>query len=174
MLIEVAHAISRTKADSKLKQFYFRIKSRHGAKVAVVALTRKVICILHHLIVNREMFEDEATNKSKRIKPGRSSSSPGLIISDAIQILVRAGYVVQKDPNRKEDRSKHPPFRIAFMVKRAVREDSLGKWPDGNFSKTFIGIILTYKWTMACFFRLKKSIHILPRLDRYSIYNVYF
>jgi len=96
MLIEVAHAISRTKADSKLKQFYFRIKSRHGAKVAVVALTRKVICILHHLIVNREMFEDEATNKSKRIKPGRSSSSPGLIISDAIQILVRAGYVVQK------------------------------------------------------------------------------
>ena len=96
MLIEVAHAISRTKADSKLKRFYFRIKGRHGAKVAVVALARKVICILHHLIVNREMFEDEAMNKSKRVKPSRSSSSPRLIISDAIQILVKAGYVVQK------------------------------------------------------------------------------
>jgi transposase len=30
MLIEVAHAISRTKADSRLKRFYFRIKRRHG------------------------------------------------------------------------------------------------------------------------------------------------
>jgi transposase len=96
MLIEVAHAISRTKADSKLKRFYFRIKSRHGAKVAIVALARKVICILHHLIVNQEMFVDETANKSKREKPGRSSSSPELIIADAIQILVRAGYLVQK------------------------------------------------------------------------------
>ena len=96
MLIEVAHAISRTKADSRLKRFYFRIKRRHGAKVAIVALARKVICILHHLIVNQETFEDEIANKSKREKPGRSSSSPVLVIEDAIQILVRAGYLVQK------------------------------------------------------------------------------
>jgi transposase len=96
MLIEVAHAISRTKADSKLKRFYFRIKSRHGAKVAIVALARKIICILHHLIVNREMFVDEAMSKPKRNKPSKSSSSPMLIIADAIQILSKAGYVVQK------------------------------------------------------------------------------
>ena len=96
MLIEVAHAISRTKADSKLKRFYFRIKGRHGAKVAIVALARKVICILHHLIVNREMFKDETAKKSKREKSGRSSSMPELNIADAIQILVRAGYMVQK------------------------------------------------------------------------------
>lgn len=96
MLIVVAHAISRTKADSKLKRFYIRIKSRHGAKVAIVALARKVICILHHLIVNREMFEDEAKNKSNRIKFARSSSAHEMLIADSIQILVRAGYVVQK------------------------------------------------------------------------------
>lgn len=96
MLIEVAHAISRTKADSKLKRFYFRIKSRHGAKVAIVALARKIICILHHLIVNREMFVDEAMSKPKRNKLGEYSSSPMLIIADAIQILSKAGYVVQK------------------------------------------------------------------------------
>jgi transposase len=101
MLIEVAHAISRTKADSKLKRFYFRIKSMHGAKVAVVALARKVICILHHLIVNREMFEDETANRPKRQKPGMSSSSPELNIVDAIQILVKAGYLVQKRSEQK-------------------------------------------------------------------------
>ncbi|MDD1739188.1 MAG: IS110 family transposase, partial [Methanothrix sp.] len=77
------------------------IKGRHGAKVAIVALARKVICILHHLIVNREMFEDEATNKSKRNKPGRSFSSPEPTIADAIQILVRAGYAVQRRSERE-------------------------------------------------------------------------
>ena len=56
---------TRTKADSKLKRFYFRIKSSNRAKVAIVALARKVICILHHLIVNREMFEDKTANKCK-------------------------------------------------------------------------------------------------------------
>ena len=80
------------------KQFYFRIKSSYGAKVAVVALAGKVICILHHLIVNQEMFEDEITNKSKREKPGRPSSSPEITIADDIMILVRSGYIVQKDP----------------------------------------------------------------------------
>ena len=118
MLIEVAHAISRTKADSKLKRSYFRIKSSHGAKVAIVALARKVICILHHLIVNREMFEDEATNKSKRNKPGRSFSSPEPTIADPIQILVRAGYAGPKKIRARGriDRSILL-LRIAFMVK---------------------------------------------------------
>jgi len=41
MLIEFAHTISRTKVYSKLKLFYFRIKSRHGAKTAIVALALK-------------------------------------------------------------------------------------------------------------------------------------
>ena len=93
--------MTRTKADSKLKCFYFRIKGRHGGKVAIVALARKVISILHHLIVNREMSEDEATNKSKPNKPGRSFSSPEPIIADAIQIHVRAGYVVQRRSERE-------------------------------------------------------------------------
>jgi hypothetical protein len=44
------------------------------------------------------MFEDEIMNKSKREKPGRPSSSPEMIIADEIKILVRSGYIVQKDP----------------------------------------------------------------------------
>jgi hypothetical protein len=57
---------------------------------------------------------DEAINKSKRNKPNRSSSSPGMIIADAIHILVRAGYAVQKDPSGKVDRSLHPPSSDCF------------------------------------------------------------
>ena len=43
-----------------------------------------------------------SANKSNRLKPGRSLSSPEMI-ADAIQILAREGYRVQKDSRRKQD-----------------------------------------------------------------------
>jgi hypothetical protein len=33
--------------------------------VAIVALARKVICILHHLLVNQEMYEEEGRTAHK-------------------------------------------------------------------------------------------------------------
>ena len=45
MLVEVAHAIARTKSNSKLKRFFLRIKARRGSKIALVALARKILCI---------------------------------------------------------------------------------------------------------------------------------
>ena len=90
-------------------------------KVAIVALARKVICILHHLIVNREMFEDEAKNKSRQNKPGRSFLSPEPTIADAIQIPVRAGYAVQKIRARRGIDRNFLLLRIAFMVKGKKR-----------------------------------------------------
>jgi len=96
MLIEVAHAISRTRGDSRLKRFYLRIKARSGAKVAIVALARKIVCILHHLIINREMFKDESTERPKRSKLKGTISAGKLTIDDAIEMLAKAGYVVQR------------------------------------------------------------------------------
>jgi transposase len=96
MLIEVAHAISRMRGDSKLKRFYQRIKARSGAKVAIVALARKIVCILHHLIINREIFEDESTERPRRSKRQETVSASKLSIEDAIEMLAKAGYVVQK------------------------------------------------------------------------------
>jgi transposase len=43
MIIEVAHAIIRTRQDTKLKKFFLRIKARRGTKIGVVALSRKVL-----------------------------------------------------------------------------------------------------------------------------------
>lgn len=97
MLIEVAHAVSKTKGNSKLKRFYLKIKARRGPKVAIVALARKILCILHHLIINRERFEDESATKPRRLAKVGTSSPTGQIIADAIQILVTAGYVVRKE-----------------------------------------------------------------------------
>ena len=68
ILIEVAHAIILTKKLSKLKKFFLRIKARRGAKIGIVALARKVLCILYHLLVRRELYRDDLINKPRCIK----------------------------------------------------------------------------------------------------------
>jgi predicted neutral ceramidase superfamily lipid hydrolase len=43
MIIVVAHAIIRTKRNSRLKKFFLKIKARRGIKIGVVAIARKVL-----------------------------------------------------------------------------------------------------------------------------------
>jgi len=95
MLVQVAHAISRTK-NSKLKSFFLRIKAKKGSKVAIVALARKVLCILHHLLVNREMYEETVGLKPKSLKFDRTSSPIQITEQDMIDALIKAGYIVKK------------------------------------------------------------------------------
>ena len=57
ILVEVAQVIARTN-KSKLKKFFLRVQAKKGHNVAAVALARKVLCILHHLLLNREMYLD--------------------------------------------------------------------------------------------------------------------
>jgi hypothetical protein len=95
MLVQVAHAISRTK-NSRLRSFFLRIKSKKGTKVAIVALARKVLCILHHLLVNREMYEETVELKPKPLKFDRTSSPIQITEQDMIDALVKAGYTIKK------------------------------------------------------------------------------
>ncbi len=95
MLVQVAHAISRSK-NSKLKRFFLRILAKKGKKKAIVALARKVLCILHHLLVNREKYQDAEMSKTKKVKLNWASSPVQMTEQDMINVLVGAGYTVQK------------------------------------------------------------------------------
>ena len=95
MLVQVAHSISRIK-NSKLKSFFMRIKAKKGTKVAIVALARKVLCILHHLLVNREMYEETVELKPKSLKFDRTSSPIQITEQYMIDALTKAGYIIKK------------------------------------------------------------------------------
>ncbi len=95
MFVQVAHAISRTR-NSSLKSFFLRIKAKKGTKLAVVALARKVLCILHHLLVNREMYEESGNLKPKPLKFHRTSPPIQITEQDMIDTLVKAGYIIKK------------------------------------------------------------------------------
>jgi len=99
MLIQIAYAISRTK-KSKLKRFFLRTQAKKGSKVAAVALARKVLCILHHLLINQEMYQEDEDKKNTRRKTIISPSSIEMPIQEMIDCIVRAGYVVTKSDSR--------------------------------------------------------------------------
>jgi transposase len=89
MIIEVAHAIIRTKRNSGLKKFFLRIEARRGTKIGVVALARKVLCILHHLLISRETYPDDLLSKPRSVK-NPSERSTTMSLEEMIRTLINA------------------------------------------------------------------------------------
>ena len=97
IIIEVAHAIILTKKLSKLKKFFLRIKARRGAKIGIVALARKVLCILYHLLIRREFYQDDLLSEPRCIKNPRLNTIKAMDLDEMIRTIVRAGYEVRKN-----------------------------------------------------------------------------
>jgi len=96
ILVQIANAASK-KIGSKLRRFYLRIKAKSGHNVAIVALARKILCLLHHLLMNREKYvEDDGSKKSKSKKNYRTSSPRVMDIQEMIDVIRQSGYEVQK------------------------------------------------------------------------------
>ena len=97
ILVEVAHAISRTKKSTRLKRFYLRVLAKSSKKAATVALARKVLCILYHLLVKREDYQEPEVKRTKP-KIANFISPIGIMnIDEMIKIISQAGYLVEKD-----------------------------------------------------------------------------
>jgi transposase len=96
ILVQVAQAAAKKKG-SKLKKFFRRIKARKGHNMAVVALARKILCILYHLLMNQEMYQEDGVVKSE---PSRldwtSSTTAEMSLQTMIEIIAKAGYEVKK------------------------------------------------------------------------------
>ena len=94
MLIEAAQSIARGKPN-RLKHFFSRIQSRKGYKKAIVALARKLLSIIHHLLSNHEKYV-EPSGKEKKIKLPDICPDPVMDLDEMIHILTQAGYLVHK------------------------------------------------------------------------------
>ena len=92
MIIEVAHAIVRTGQNSRLKKFFLRIKVRRGTKIGVVALARKVLCILYHLLIRQEIYQDDLLGKPRCVKHPSVHSTTSMSLDEMIKTIIKAGY----------------------------------------------------------------------------------
>ena len=87
IMVQVAHAASK-KIGSKLRMFYLRIRAKKGANVAIVALARKILCILHHLLMNQEMYEEPGiARRSRSVRVDQLSPPRELTAQEMITIL---------------------------------------------------------------------------------------
>jgi transposase len=90
MMVQVAHAAARV--DGRLRRFYLRVAARRGKKKAVVALARKILCIIHHLLVNGEDYVEKGFVKSSRL---RVRALAHVSLEEMAEVLRSSGYVVQ-------------------------------------------------------------------------------
>jgi transposase len=91
MMVQVAHVAARS-GDSRLRCFYLRVAARRGKKKAIVALARKILCIIHHLLVNGEDYVEKGFVKSPRLRVRALSH---VSLEEMTEVLRASGYVVQ-------------------------------------------------------------------------------
>lgn len=94
ILVLAANSIAIGRPN-KLRFFFQRIKGKKGHKKAIVALARKLVSIIHHLLTFKEVYSEEE-GKQKQFKLPKFIPVKDFSIDDMIGILCEAGYSVNK------------------------------------------------------------------------------
>ena len=94
MLVQCAHVIAGHRPN-KMRFFYQRILMRKGKKIAIVALARKLLSIIHHLLKNNEKYNEEDP-KTKKARIPKFQAISDLSLDEMIEIISKAGYTVDK------------------------------------------------------------------------------
>ena len=68
---------------------------KKGKKIAIVALARKLLSIIHHLLKNNEKYNEEDP-KTKKARIPKFQAISDLSLDEMIEIISKAGYTVDK------------------------------------------------------------------------------
>ena len=101
ILIQVANAAARSK-NTKFGEFFNRKIGIIGFGKTIVALARKIVIIIWHLMINNELYEEtEGTRKMEVYIP--KSKEPKYLSLDEILDLIRNAniYLKESDPHRE-------------------------------------------------------------------------
>lgn len=95
ILVELAHVAIRS--QGQIKTFFERLMPKKGYKKAIVAVARKMLRIVWHLLINDEVFVDEVP-RSKQIKfPKLPKKIQSLGFDTFIKLLSRASEVIIRE-----------------------------------------------------------------------------
>lgn len=91
VMVEAAHVAVRVRG-SRLRAFYLRVKAKKGEKPAIVAVARKMLTIIWHLLVKGERYMEEGFEKT--VGNMRAVCCGHVPLEEMAEILRHAGYVV--------------------------------------------------------------------------------
>ena len=90
-LVEVAHCAVRVR-DSRFRAFFMRVRAKKGNKTAYVAVARKILTVIWHLLVNGENYVEEGFKKD--VKRGKVAYGGHVRLEEMAEVLRSAGYTV--------------------------------------------------------------------------------
>jgi transposase len=91
VMVEAAHVAVRVR-NSRLRAFYLRVKAKKGEKTAIVAVARKMLTIIWHLLVKGEKYVEEGFEKT--IRNMKAVYCGHVPLDEMAEVLRSAGYVV--------------------------------------------------------------------------------
>lgn len=104
ILVEIAHSCIRAK-NTALRVFFDRIFNRSGYKKAIVALARKILKLVWHLLTNDEFYQEKNSLFTKSAHIPMPQENGTFSVSAAIELLVKAGFQII-------DGDDHPDKRV--------------------------------------------------------------
>jgi len=110
-LYMIAEAIIKAKPNNRLTTFYKRIYTNiRKKKKALVALARKVLCIIHHLLVNREYYEEPFLKKRE----------PNKLLTHPTEVMIAEPFAVYQE--LKKELSEVMAIRALNIFNRIAKQ----------------------------------------------------
>ena len=91
ILIQVAHAAVRTKGSGAQKVLHACDEAREVSPIAIIALARKILAIIHHLLTNMEPYEEPGFKKM--VKYPKVQEHTGFSVSEGFSVIGTAENV---------------------------------------------------------------------------------
>ena len=101
VLVQAAQTISRMK-NTRLTRFFQRLSKKKEHNVAIIAVARKLICLIYHLLINQELYQEDECRK-RRSSQDKSCHAPSFQedhLTDRVAAIVDA-FCNLSDRNRK-------------------------------------------------------------------------
>jgi transposase len=90
-MVEVAHGAVRVR-DSRFRALFLRVMAKKGKKTAYVAVARKMLTVIWHLLVNGEKYVEEGFEKTARLR--KAAYRGHVPLEEMAEVLRSAGYTV--------------------------------------------------------------------------------
>ena len=101
VLVQAAQTISNM-GKTNLSRFFQRLIKKKERNVAIIAVARKLLCLIYHLLINQELYQEDECRK-KRSSQDKSCQAPSFQeehLTDRVAAIVDAFYHL-KESSRK-------------------------------------------------------------------------
>ncbi|WP_077300949.1 IS110 family transposase [Virgibacillus pantothenticus] len=89
LLVQVANAVVRSEKHPEIRNKYLQLKKRRGHKKAIIAIARRLLVAMYHVLLNKEPYNPDLYHVTNYIPPEEELS-----IEEAIQFAKSHGFKI--------------------------------------------------------------------------------